>query len=56
MYRARLDAFDIQDWPVAQQIDWHLVRAEMNGLEFDHRVRRPWEFTLISTSSPRARR
>ncbi len=30
-------------WPVAQQIDWHLVRAEMNGLEFDHRVRRPWE-------------
>ena len=25
-----------------QQVDWHLVRAEMNGLDFDHRVRRPW--------------
>jgi hypothetical protein len=21
---------------------WHLVRAEMNGLDFDHRVLRPW--------------
>jgi hypothetical protein len=27
---------------VAQQVDWHLVRAEMNGLDFDHRVLRPW--------------
>ena len=43
-YRARLDAFepDLASWPVEQQIDWHLVRAEMNGLDFDHRVRRPW--------------
>ncbi len=30
------------DWSVAERIDWHLVRAEMNGLDFDHRVRRPW--------------
>lgn len=42
-WRARLDALDPGDWPVAHQIDWHLVRAEMNGLDFDHRVRRPWE-------------
>ncbi len=42
-WRARLDAFDRSGWSVAQQIDWHLVRAEMNGLDFDHRVRRPWE-------------
>ena len=41
-WRARLDAIDPEDWPVEQQIDWHLVRAEMNGLDFDHRVRRPW--------------
>ena len=41
-YRARLEAIAIGSWPVAQQIDWHLVRAEMNGLDFDHRVRRPW--------------
>ena len=40
--RARLDALDPSGWPVARQIDWHLVRAEMNGLDFDHRIRRPW--------------
>ena len=41
-WRARLDAIDPEGSPVARQIDWHLVRAEMNGLDFDHRVRRPW--------------
>ena len=25
-----------------QQVDYHVVRAEMNGLDFDHRVLRPW--------------
>jgi len=41
-YQARLSAIDPSGWPVAQQVDHHLVRAEMNGLDFDHRVRRPW--------------
>ncbi|MEJ2501870.1 MAG: DUF885 family protein [Gemmatimonadota bacterium] len=41
-WKERLWAFDIDGWPVAHQIDWHIVRAEMNGLDFDHRVRRPW--------------
>ncbi len=41
-WRARLDALDPEGWPVRQQIDWHLIRAEMDGLDFDHRVRRPW--------------
>ncbi len=41
-WRARLDALAPESWPVAEQVDWHLVRAEMNGLDFDHRVRRPW--------------
>jgi hypothetical protein len=40
--RARLDAIDTSGWPVARRIDWELVRAEMNGLDFDHRVLRPW--------------
>jgi hypothetical protein len=40
--RARLDAFVIDDWPVPQQVDWHLVRAEMNGYEFNRRVLKPW--------------
>jgi uncharacterized protein (DUF885 family) len=41
--RARLLAIDPSAWPVPQQVDWHLVRAEMNGLDFDHRVLKPWE-------------
>lgn len=41
-WTARLEALDPRSWPVGQQIDWQLVRAEMNGLDFDHRVRRPW--------------
>ena len=41
-YRARLDAFDISGWPIDQQVDWHLVNAEMNGFDFNHRVLQPW--------------
>lgn len=39
----RLAAFDIGDWSTSEQIDYHLVRAEMNGMEFTHRVMRPAE-------------
>jgi len=38
----RLSAFNITSWPVSQQVDYHIVRAEMNGMEFQHRVLRPW--------------
>ena len=41
-WQARLMALDPAGWPVDKQIEWHLLRAEMNGLDFDHRVRRPW--------------
>ncbi|MCK5325859.1 MAG: hypothetical protein KAJ57_07615, partial [Woeseiaceae bacterium] len=40
--RQRLMDFDIGDWPVPQQVDWHLVRAEMNGYDFNRRVLQPW--------------
>jgi len=41
-FQRRLAALDTTGWTRAQQVDWHLVRAEMNGLDFDHRVIRPW--------------
>jgi hypothetical protein len=41
-YRARLQRFDIGPWPIEQQVDWHIVRAEMNGFDFNHRVLKPW--------------
>lgn len=41
-WKNRLNAFDTTGWPIKHQIDWHLVWAEMNGLDFDHRVLQPW--------------
>ena len=40
--RKRLDAFEVGSWTVAQQVDWHLIRAEMNGYDFNRRVLQPW--------------
>ena len=41
--QARLEAIDPGGWPVEQQVDWHIVRAEMNGLDFNIRVLKSWE-------------
>ncbi len=41
-YQSRLAAIDPSGWPIHQQADYHVVRAEMNGLDFDHRVLKPW--------------
>ncbi len=41
-FRDRLASFDISHWKVAEQIDYHVVRAELNGVAFDHEVLRPW--------------
>jgi hypothetical protein len=40
--RKRLESFEIDNWSVPQQVDWHLVRAEMNGYDFNRRVLMPW--------------
>ncbi len=40
--RERLNSFDIANWPIPRQVDWHLVRAEMNGYDFNLRVLQPW--------------
>jgi hypothetical protein len=41
-FRQRLAAIDPSGWPVAQQVDYFIVRAELAGLDFDHRVLKPW--------------
>lgn len=41
-FRARLAAIDSHDWSPTQTVDYRLVEAELNGLDFDLRVRRPW--------------
>ncbi len=42
IYQARLRAIDPNGWPVPNQVDWHIVRAEMNGFDFNCRVLKPW--------------
>jgi hypothetical protein len=41
-YKKRLAAIDPSGWPIPQQVDYAIVRAELNGLDFDHRVLKPW--------------
>lgn len=42
-YQARLAAIEPGSWPIEHRIDYDLVRAQMNGLEFEIRWLRPWE-------------
>jgi hypothetical protein len=41
-YQRRLASMDTTGWSVPQQVDYHIVRSEMNGLDFSYRVLRPW--------------
>jgi hypothetical protein len=40
--QARLEAIDRAGWSIAQQVDYHVVRAEMNGMEYHLRVLQPF--------------
>lgn len=41
--QAKHQAIDPSSWPIDQQVDWHIVRAEMNGYDFNHRILKPWQ-------------
>ena len=41
--RESLGQFDPQGWSVAGKVDYLLVWARANALEFEHRVTRPWQ-------------
>ncbi len=42
-WQRALEAFDTTGWSTPDRVDFELVRAEMNGLDFEHRVRMPWQ-------------
>ncbi|MEJ1962131.1 MAG: hypothetical protein WDO56_11555 [Gammaproteobacteria bacterium] len=42
MLRRQLDQMETSGWPIPRRVDWHLLRAEMNGYDFNRRVLRPW--------------
>ena len=41
-YQSRLAAIDPKAWPIEQRVDYELVRAQMDGLDFYIRVLKPW--------------
>ncbi|MFC1950909.1 DUF885 family protein [Chloroflexota bacterium] len=55
--KKQLSAIDYSSWSIPQQVNYEIVRAEINGLEFNHRVHRPWSrnplfYTVIQMSEP----
>ena len=40
--RERLEAIDCSNWSIEQQVDWQVVKAEMNGYDFNHNTLKPW--------------
>ncbi len=40
--KQQLNQFKIENWNRSEKVDWHIVRAEMNGYDFNHRVLKPW--------------
>ncbi|WP_224491547.1 hypothetical protein [Robertkochia flava] len=41
--KSELESFDKETWTTAQQVDWYIVWAEMNGYSFNHRILKPWQ-------------
>ena len=41
-WKPRLAALNPSAWTLAERNDYRIVEAELNGLDFDHRVLRPW--------------
>ncbi len=40
--KIKLHELDTTGWSIAEQVDWHIVWAEMNGYDFNRRVLQPW--------------
>lgn len=38
-----LNTISITSWPVEKQVDWYIVKAEMNGYDFNQKVLKSWE-------------
>lgn len=41
--KANLLAIDKESWSIAQQVDWYVVLAELNGYDFNQKVLKPWQ-------------
>jgi hypothetical protein len=56
-FRQKLSLIDPSDWTIPEKVDYEILRAEINGLDFDHRVFYPWKrdpafYAVITTYEP----
>ena len=41
--RSKLETLPKEPWTVQEQVDWHLLWAEMNGYMFNYKILKPWQ-------------
>lgn len=41
--QTKLASMDTTDWPIPEQVDYHIVWAEMNGYQFNNNILKPWQ-------------
>ena len=41
--RSKLETLPKERWTVQEQVDWHLLWAEMNGYMFNYKILKPWQ-------------
>ena len=57
MFLQKLSLIDPTGWSIPKKVDYEILRAEMSGLDFDHRVFYPWKrdpafYAVITTYEP----
>ena len=56
LLQQRLRAIDTSGWSIAEQVDHHLVRAEMNGMQYSLTVLTPWSRDPLWSANRQATR
>ena len=56
-FQQKLNIIDPSGWTIPEKVDYEILRAEINGLDFDHRVFHPWKrdpafYAVITTYEP----
>jgi hypothetical protein len=56
-FRQNFRLIDPSGWTIPEKVDYEILRAEINGLDFDHRVLHPWKrdpafYAVITTYEP----
>lgn len=41
--QTKLASMDTTDWSIPEQVDYHIVWAEMNGYQFNNNILKPWQ-------------